>query len=238
MKRLAGTIALTIGAAVALSGCELGFGGSTRDVDHSYQVTGQVNRVKVASRGGDVEIVGADVTAVEVRERLNYSTHRRPATTHALARGELSLGYTCPEAHGIGTSNCNVGYLVRVPRATAVELRVHAGDIRLKDLRSSVSALADLGDVTGTGLRGTPDGSVSATADAGDVRLTFASPPGSIVTRADSGATEIKVPRAGRYAVDAKSTYGHRTVGTSGDPTAKITINARSDSGDISVVPY
>src|SRR5262245_26596895 len=98
--------------------------------------------LKVISDAGDVTVTGADVNTVQVKViKTAYDS------THARADEEVkSIKYTIEQTSGINTlkyelsksmnfnNNVNtVDFIVTVPSKVAVDVKVHFGEIELKD---------------------------------------------------------------------------------------------------------
>lgn len=255
MNRLGGTAVAAAGALTAVTGCGLSFGATTDHEDRAYTVRDALTALKIRGPAANVEITGADVARVTVRERLEFTEHRRPASQHSVANGELYLRYRCPGQFMIGTRSCRVSYRIQVPRRTTADIATGAGGLRVRGLDAAVTSDigtgdTDLGDVRGPlrlttgagtitarGLRAAPSGEVHARSRAGDIDLTFATPPGLIETSTGTGTTGVRVPSRLRYAVDADAELGSERITVTGDPASPHRIRARSATGDIAILP-
>jgi hypothetical protein len=137
-------------------------------------------------------------------------------------------------------------------QASLVDLSSSYGSVRVMDVVSpDVSATTDQGTVSVARLRGdrltatsgygavlvseTAAHRVSATSDQGEVNVALTTEPDLARAVSHYGTVALGVPR-GRYAVDASTSYGQRTVtGLVVDETAARQLVARSDQGDVSV---
>jgi DUF4097 and DUF4098 domain-containing protein YvlB len=137
-------------------------------------------------------------------------------------------------------------------KATLVDLSSSYGSIRVMDVASpDVSAMTDQGTVSVARLRGdrltaksgygsvlvseTAARRVSAASDQGEVNVALTTQPDLARAVSHYGTVALGVPH-GRYAVDASTSYGQRTVtGLVVDETAPRQLIARSDQGDVNV---
>ena len=97
----------------------------------------------------------------------------------------------------------------------------------------SASLETSSGDIEATGLR---SGTVRARTGSGDVDLLFSAAPQDVDAEAGSGDVSVLVPRGGRYAVEAVTGSGDRSVGVVSHPRAPASLRARTGSGDVSVL--
>ncbi|WP_131740030.1 hypothetical protein [Actinomadura roseirufa] len=255
MNRLAGAAFAAAAAITTVAGCGLSFGATTDHENRAYRVADPITRLRLRGPAANVEITGADVRKVTVKERLDFTEHRRPLSQHGVSGGELSLSYRCPDRFIVGTRSCGVSYRIQVPRGTAVDVATRAGTVRisgltaavttevgagttrLTDVRGPLRLSAGTGAITGTGLRCASGDEVRVRARVGDVELSFAVPPGVVDTAAGSGTTRIRVPSGLPYAVRADADMGSERIGVRHDPAAPHRIHARSTTGDIAILP-
>jgi DUF4097 and DUF4098 domain-containing protein YvlB len=144
--------------------------------------------------------------------------------------GVLRLGEGCDDGWAI--FRCITDYRIEVPRELAVEIDTEAGDVSVSGVGGSVTIDADVGDVDATALAAA---TVKATSDAGDVRLSFATAPTSLVADSGAGDVELVLPR-GEYAVETESDAGDTSVsGLIRYDLAPHSVEASSDAGDVTI---
>ncbi|MEV5572666.1 DUF4097 family beta strand repeat-containing protein [Spirillospora sp. NPDC052269] len=218
----------------ACGGTSLGLAKTEKD-QRSYTVAQKLTGLRVTGHTGKIEVVGADVSAVSVTENLRFTDNGHPKAQHQVNNGVLEVSYTCPGSISLSGRTCEVDYRVTVPRALTSELRTDTGGITLSGLTGSVSARANTGSITGTALRPAASGHLTARTDTGDIRLTLGTAAANVTTHANTGRIKIVVPAAGRYAVTADTNTGKKqvTVPTSSD--SPHSIEARTDTGDVTI---
>jgi hypothetical protein len=241
---------LALIAGLALSGCSLGSASSSASTGSSgtaapganaspgvsipgthratavYAIASPVTALVVTSRVGNVTVTGAGGSTASVTEEITY-TSKPPVTTRSVSGGTLTVGYSCPVE-----LVCAVVYHIRVPRTAAVQVTANAGRIALAGLAGQVTAKADAGIITATGLTGA---SVSLTTDVGAITADFAAAPVTIAALTRIGAITLRVPSAASYMVIANASFGQATVRIPQDPSAPHTIRATTDVGAILV---
>lgn len=173
-RRLVAPVLLA-GVAVMISACGNPLG-TTHHENRDYDITDKVSSLKVSVGSGNIEVVGADVSKISVRERLSFSKKQRPTTRHDISNGHLTLDYKCPSAVTIGFSRCDVNYRVQVPRNLALTLDTGSGSLRASGVHGRVQASSDSGGIDAGDLRGgliarTGSGSVRMTNVAGAVKV-------------------------------------------------------------------
>src|SRR6204780_5006789 len=104
---------------------------------------------------------------------------------------------------------CGVAYVVQVPRDVTLRANAGAGAIRLSGLAGDVTAKADVGFISATGLTGA---SVSLTTGVGGITATFASTPAVVQALTRVGAITLRVPGGASYKVSAHAHLGKATV--------------------------
>jgi DUF4097 and DUF4098 domain-containing protein YvlB len=223
VKSLAGAVLVTGAAVAALTGCGMSFTSTTYHADNTYDVPGQVGKLKMKLDSDNVEIVGSDVAKISVHERLSYSKNRKPTPRHTVEGGTLTLGYECPGGITIGINNCSVGYKVQVPRGTSVEVADSSGTITLVGIGGTVDASASSGNIIGTDLRGAQ---VTLNADSGQIRLQDV--VGSLQAKASSGDIDGEGLRGGKVSAEADS--GHVSLKFAAVPA---NVDVKASSGDI-----
>jgi len=200
----------------------------THRVTRAYQVPAPVSTVIVTSGAGSVSITGGGGPGVSVTEQLTYSK-TPPVTSRAVSGGTLRASYTCP-----AQVVCAVGYVLRVPSSVAVQATTMAGAIRLADLSGQVTAKADAGLISATGLRAA---SVSLTNDVGAINASFSAPPATIQAVTRVGAIRLRVPDSTAYRVSADAHVGKATVSVRESASSTHAITATTDVGAIVIGP-
>jgi len=125
---------LACGMAVsALAGCS-----GTAPLQHrtrDYQVGGPVRALVVHGHVGGIQVTGGDVGAVSVTERISFRD-TPPVTTRRVTGGILTLDSSCPARDG-----CTVGYDIKLPKATPVNVSDNVGTIALHRCRQHRSGI-------------------------------------------------------------------------------------------------
>src|SRR5690606_41642410 len=96
-----------------------------------------------------------------------------------------------------------------------------------------VEAGPGAGRIEAAGLSG---GRVGAGTASGGIALSSAAPPEEVETGADSGSSVARVPE-GPYDITATTDSGGRRIDAAHEAGAPRTIDVRSDSGDVDVLP-
>jgi hypothetical protein len=194
----------------------------------TYQIPAPVSTVIVISHAGSISITGGTGPGVSVAERLTYSK-TPPVTSRTVSDRMLTASYTCP-----AQVVCAVSYVLRVPASVAVQVTTTAGAIRLADLSGRVTAKADAGLISATGLRGA---SVSLTNNVGAINAAFAAPPATIRAVTRVGAIKLRVPGSTAYRVSADARVGRASVSVRESASSTHAITASTDVGAIVIAP-
>jgi hypothetical protein len=196
------------------------------DEQHSYPSAGVIE-LSVTNDNGLVEVVGTATATIVVRSHVTEGL-TSPKDRQRVVDGRLELDASCS---AFTLNWCNVAYRIEVPAGIAVRIQTDSGDVHLADLTGEVALHADSGDVSASGLR---SATVDASADSGDVHLSFAAAPGSVDASANSGDVEVTVPNdATAYRVDAGADSGSVDNRLHVDSASARTITAHADSGDV-----
>ena len=131
----------------------------------TYQVSAPVSTVVVTGHVGNVTITGGSGPTISVTQQVDYSK-TPPTTTRTVSGNTLTVTYSCP-----AQVVCGVAYTLGVPRTVAVQVTAGAGSIRLAGLAGNVTAKADVGLISATGLTGA---SASLTTSVGAISASFA----------------------------------------------------------------
>jgi Toastrack DUF4097 len=226
-------IAAAAGGSVAILLATFGgvFGANTKLADEktrSFTIDAPVSKVVVDSDVGDVHVLAADTDRITIRQTTHWLTYE-PTPTRVVDGGVLRLDDGCG---GWNFFRCEADYQITVPRDLALEVDVDSGDIEVEGVAGGLSLHTDSGDVRGRELTGAQ---VKGTSDSGDVKLAFSTAPASVEANTDSGNVEVELPQA-PYAVDVDTDSGDTDVeGIVQYDLASRTIEAKSDSGDVTV---
>ncbi|MFD7661613.1 DUF4097 family beta strand repeat-containing protein [Streptomyces sp. NPDC059788] len=226
--RLALASAALVTVAVAVTGCELTE--KVTESEQTYTVDGKAAKLDVTTPGGNIHVV-ADETAgdrVKVTERIAYGK-KKPATRHSLENGTLKL--TADDCGGV-SGRCSVAYEVRVAPSVAVELETDGGDIDVKGTSGAVGAKSSGGDIE---LRDCTAKQANVRTDGGDVEARFTAVPDRVDGHSSGGQVSVRLPQ-GRYAVDATTDGGDRTVTARVDSGSPHHVKVHSDGGDVEVL--
>jgi hypothetical protein len=234
-----------VAAAIPLT--SLAFG-HTKVQTHSIRGT-DVREIVVTSRSGDVVLVPSKAN-VEVRETQHYVV-RRPKLDQDIEDGVLTVDSHCG-GHPF-VLQCYADLRVTVPAGVKVTVEADSGDVRARRIDVSDAQLrSDSGDVaadlegrqqlvwahsdSGNVKIDTLDvRAVDAQTDSGDVSIHAGGDPHSITGHTDSGGVDVTVPK-GDYAVDANTDSGAVDIdGISRDDRSAKSIQARTDSGDVTL---
>jgi hypothetical protein len=249
----AGVLALF--AVAALSGCE---GLAEQRLTYNRTENVKVTEIEINPGAGDVVVRSGAVTDVRIERVVQYRGDEPSDTTYRFDGTKLLIETDCGR-------HCGVSYEILAPEGVAVRGQNGSGDIRLTDVSEvdvkvgsgdisvdgatgAVRAETGSGDVTVSGVPGTVwahtgsgsiegrdlgAGEVQAEAASGDITLTLRT-AGSVRANASSGNVTLAVP-AGSYRVQAQADSGSTNVAVQNDPAAKISLEARTGSGDITI---
>jgi len=193
-----------------------------------YQIGSPVSTLVVTGHAGDVTVTGGAGPGTSVTEQVTYSK-TPPATTRTFGGGTLTVTYSCP-----AEIVCTVSYDIQVPRNAAVRITTAAGGIRLSGLAGDVTAQADAGIITASGLTSP---AATLTTSVGAITAAFTAPPATVRATASVGAVTIRVPASTSYQVSADARIGKATISVPQSPSAPHAISATTDVGTILVGP-
>lgn len=192
-------------------------------------VTERVREIVVKSGGGGVDLAPA-AEQIEVRETQHY-VFGKPRLELNVKNGVLTLDSDCKAA----LVKCYADLRVTVPPGIEVTVDTDSGDaiLALIGRQRLVWAHTDSGNVEVLVANAR---AVDAQTDSGDVMVdVFDSRPRRVVARSDSGSIQVLVPK-GDYAVDAQTDSGEVDIGgITRNDRAPNSIEARTDSGDITI---
>ena len=194
----------------------------------TYRIASPVSTVVIVSHVGNVAVTGGSGPDTSATEQVTYSK-TPPVTTRTVSGRTLTITYSCP-----AQLVCTVGYLVQVPRGAAVQVTAGAGSVRLTGLAGNVTASADAGLISATGLT---SASVSLTTQVGTVTAAFATPPAMVQAVSRVGAVTVRVPGGTSYRVSADAHVGHAAISVPQSASSAHVITATTDVGAITVGP-
>ncbi|HEV7882550.1 MAG TPA: DUF4097 family beta strand repeat-containing protein [Solirubrobacteraceae bacterium] len=168
----------------------------------THTIAQPVRSIVVKSGSGDVDLVPAGAK-VEVRETQHYVS-TKPTLHQDVRNGVLTLDSTC----GSHVLRCYADLRVSIPAGTKVTVE------------------ADSGNVDGHGI---DVRDMHANSDSGNVRLELIGSQRRAWAHTDSGNVDIV---ADALAVDAKTDSGNVTVTV---PTGDYAIDTHTDSGDTKI---
>lgn len=194
----------------------------------------------VATHGGRVEIIGADVDDVRIDARVSDGL-LETRFTHEVVGDQLQVRVRC---RGPFSQWCRADLRIVVPRDLEVKVRSREDSVAVRSIDGRVDAESRNGTVEGESLGGptrlrSNNGRVRATrlrsdslvadSDNGSVRVEFADPPLSAILRSDNGSVDVALPRGDdRYAIDIDSSNGSTDSLVKADPTSERRIVATS----------
>jgi DUF4097 and DUF4098 domain-containing protein YvlB len=221
---LTGVLLVVCGIAVGVSEA------LTNQRTNTSTIGRHIERVVVVADAGHVNLTGSESARVTVTEKLRW-IWRKPRIAARVNGSTLTVSADCP---GSSTLNrCKADLDLAIPFDADVIVRGDSGDISAERLAGHLDLTTDSGDVDGRDLNPSV---VTATTDAGNVNLDFATQPVEVRANSDSGDVEVSVPAGGEYRVDATSDGGDVEVhGILRNDHAGRTIVATADAGDVTV---
>jgi Putative adhesin len=207
--------------------------GSGPDVTVDSEARGSFRapRLRVDVNGSDVRVHGGCGPALFDRCQASV-TVRVPSGTpvEVSSRGDVSaFGLSGPVRMTTAS-----GDVTAADVSGAAQLSTSSGDIQVHDLSADATLETGSGDVEGSDLSA---GTVRARSGSGDVDLVFATAPDRADAQTGSGDVDLVVPHGARYAVDAETASGDRTiVGVPRRRHSGHVLHVRAGSGDIAIV--
>ncbi|MEV4749748.1 hypothetical protein AB0K21_25495 [Streptosporangium sp. NPDC049248] len=206
----------------------------------AVETTGHVN----------VSVVGGADRRLDLERTLQW-TLDRPVVTEDWDGRTLTIGVRCPGGDRPDGPNCRADYTLILPMTTDVEvtsrfgtvsvggvqgdlrLSTAAGDVVVDDSQGALRVRAEMGNVSGTGLR---SAGTDVETGAGNVDLGFAAPPGDVraVVRT-AGDVEVRVPDEDGY--DVRAGDGNAIIQVRRDSAAPRRITAVTAAGELRVLP-
>jgi hypothetical protein len=177
---------------------------------------------------GDIRITAGGGSEVQIVERIRHSIGRPRVEETSTRDGVVLRGHCAWYA-----SNCSVSFAVTIPRGLGIDAHSSGGNVTLTGATGSVRLASSAGDVSATGLQ---SDQVDARSSAGDVRLSFDSPPRTVTAHSSAGDVEVRLPTAeGGYRVHVNSSAGDEVVEVPTDPASDRAIDATSSAGDVTI---
>jgi Toastrack DUF4097 len=196
----------------------------------TYSSSGPLRSVDLRLSSGRVVIVGSDSSTIQVRRTDDYSFGHAAQETRTVDGGVLRISSSCPR---VVVGSCSASYELAVPETVAVSVATTNGDIRLTGFRGNAAMRTSSGHIDVAAYCGF---NLAAATGSGDIHVSAACAPRSLVLRTRSGDLVALVP-PGRYRIGVGSGSGHEHVtGVRHDSAAPFTIDAHSGSGNVSVV--
>lgn len=248
------TVAATAASLILLCGCDTL---SSRQLDYDNAEAVTISRITVRPGSGDVTVHGSGPAGqVRIKRMVRYQGEQ-PDTRYEINGDELVLDTDCGP-------RCSVSYEVTAPEGVAVrgetgsgdlaldgvgpvEFRLGSGDVRVAGARGAVRAETGSGDIevvdaTGAVELRTGSGSIAARrltagiearTGSGDVTVELTEPASARV-HSGSGDVTLTVPE-GRYRLRASTGSGDADLGVTDDPSASLTLDVSTGSGNVTV---
>jgi len=212
-------------AMMAITGYGLAGVAFERTTHNTRTFTGTVNRVVVDAGAGDVSLRPGSGSGVTIHETRRY-VWRQPHLNVTLRGGVLRIEVKARSWNSsddlvialppdVRAADVNAGSGdVSLARFHGDRFLVHSdsGDVIAEDITGDIDLSSDTGDIH---ARGIDSDNVAGTSDSGDVQLSLA---------------------AGHYRLDASSGSGDVHIeGVERDDLAPVHVEARSDTGDVTV---
>jgi DUF4097 and DUF4098 domain-containing protein YvlB len=220
----------------------------TNRTETHTRVLSATPRIDVEARTGDIDVVGTDRRDIRLTTREHRSIFGRPHVDVGYEAGRLRLDESC-SGHHVFDGNCSVSYRLEVPRAVAVHLVTHSGDVSAADLGGDADLQTSSGDVEATDVLGTlrlRTSSGDVTADSSSTDIDASTTSGDVEVRArdadrvraqtTSGDVTVRVPDR-TYAVQTRALSGDENVDVHVDPNSPRHVDAETTSGDVRVTP-
>jgi hypothetical protein len=160
-------------------------------------------------------IAAADTTTTTVTTSRHWA-YKAPHSQQRQDANRLTISSQCPTVEHVAAFGvCQVDYQIAVPAGVRVQVITSSGTITGTDLDTS---------------------HINAHSSAGDVNLSFATPPEAVSAHTSAGDVAVSVPY-GRYRVQADTSAGDVSIDVVDDPRAPKIIDAGTSAGDVTVSP-
>ncbi|WP_328466464.1 DUF4097 domain-containing protein [Actinoplanes sp. NBC_00393] len=247
-------VALAAATLLALAGCD---GAVGAEMTFDDVVQSKISEIVLTGGNADVTVTTATGTETVIKRVVRGGTNAGEA--HKLSGAVLTLPTDCGR-------DCRTRYEIKAPagvtvrgdlhsgdvmleRVGPVDLKLTSGDVGVRDATGKVAIRATSGDLA---VDGAPEvnlectsgdltalnvsGPITARSSSGDTHLGLAV-PASVTATVTSGNLDLMVPE-GSYRVRTDTGSGDETLhGVIDDPKAKHTLDLRTRSGDLTVVP-
>ena len=194
-----------------------------------FLAAAEVKRIEVDIGDGDVTIVWGGLDEVAVRRTEHYAYDKGPSEWRTLEDGVVRIFSRCPS---LVIGSCAADYRLRIRSGVPISVRVEHGDLRLTHYRGAADLETRAGTITVAGFCGSL---LQAATRQGDIDASTSCAADRLELRTDTGDVRAAVAR-GHYRVDASTNTGRVNVrGVTDSFTAPRTIQALSNSGDVTV---
>ncbi|TDE56102.1 hypothetical protein E1295_11875 [Nonomuraea mesophila] len=208
-------------------------------------------KIKITSSRGDVHvsIVPGQAGEVFIRRSVRWTRERPTVTEDWDARtSTLRLDVACPESGRPEGPRCMADYLLSVPPETDIDagtdrgtlsvshvfgdvrLTSVSGRVRVNDLAGSLWARVGTGDIDAEGLNAD---STDAEVGAGDVNLSFVSPPSDVRAMVRTSGDVSVYVNGGSY--DLAVAARNSTLDIDKDPRSPRKITAEAPDGHVTL---
>lgn len=205
----------------------------------------KITSLESAIESGNFEVRPSTDGKVTVERQLKWA-RAKPTYTEKWTGDQLRITGDCPDNVG----NCSIDYIVYVPSGVAVHAESQSGNIRVTGVEGDTNLGTESGNIETTDTKGklkarTSSGNITASrisskdvdaqVDSGNVDLRFTAVPDKVVARSSSGDIDVTVPAQEKYVVRAETDSGRREVSAPQDSTALRSIDAETNSGNVTV---
>ncbi len=195
------------------------------DVKHqkrSREIKKPITRLVFTSKGlGKVEIKPSGDGHVHILRTSEVSRDSRLVERVRVSGKTLTIHSACTGSRLGVLRRCDLRYQLRVPKKTALVLRLHIGSVTLRGLRGPLALKLDAGKFDGFGCNKRADVSLRF----GSIEYRDECVPEHLRTRMRGGDIKLKVP-AGRYKVHAKKSANRPFANIIEDSTSSNRIDA------------
>jgi hypothetical protein len=218
---------------------------STMTATETQTYDNKITSLESAIESGNFEVRPSTDGKVTVERQLKWA-RSKPTYTEKWTGDQLRITADCPDNAG----SCSIDYVVYVPSSVTVHAESQSGNIRATGVEGDVNLGTESGNIETTDTKGslkarTSSGNITASrvsskdvdaqVDSGNVDLRFTATPNKVVARSSSGNIDIAVPAQEKYVVRAETDSGRREVSAPQDSTSARTIDAETNSGNVTV---
>jgi hypothetical protein len=215
-----GTAILLIAGALSVAGW-LGY----RTEVQSQVYHQSIATIDIDIATGDLVLSPGEPDTVSLTRRLHWS-YTKPTVEEHWDGQTLRVTGAC---RGVSFGpNCGVDYTVAVPPGIAIRAHTSTGDVLVRDLHGELQLSTDTGDIIASN-------SVTASADTGDITLSFSAPPQAVSAGTDTGDVTLAVPPGDDYHVQAQTDTGDVGIAVQQNEGSARSITARTNTGDINI---